>query len=186
MVLPYGGEVRTRENLPRSAVGTPCGSCVASPLTMSALPVPPWRRARAMLARARATHLGSISIPNALRPAWIASTSVVPIPASGSNTQSLGWVYSAIRVAARSGAMPAGWAPEPATNRPRRCAPRLRCPTSSTDGRSSGSASVGSSEPVPVGWLVPVMWVSRRSAMAAYPDDEHVQVDVDLQVLGGS
>jgi hypothetical protein len=51
---------------------------------------------------------GSISTPTALRPPWTASTSVVPVPAIGSRTMSPGRVYSAIRAAAKSGAIRAG------------------------------------------------------------------------------
>jgi hypothetical protein len=45
-----------------------------------------------MLALARATQPGSYSMPTALRPEWIASTRVVPMPASGSKTSSPGRV----------------------------------------------------------------------------------------------
>ena len=49
-----------------------------------------------MFARASVAHLGSSSVPTARRPAWIASTSVVPIPHIGSSTRSPGSLYASI------------------------------------------------------------------------------------------
>src|SRR5262249_28850371 len=89
-----------------------------------------------------------------------------------------------MRVAARSGAIRAGCAPDPATNRPWRSRARLRCPTRITD--SSGARGLspqpGDTPTPPAEAAATCGWVC--SAIAAPPRHKDKQVDVNLEMGG--
>jgi hypothetical protein len=89
---PYGGDVTTSAACPTYSGGSRLASWRASPWNTRPSWATPASRASSRFARATPTQCGSYSIPTARRPAWTASTSVVPIPHIGSSTRSPGLV----------------------------------------------------------------------------------------------